>query len=193
MAVPDLDRSVAQFESRYGLAAVAGGRHPGVGTANAIVPLGGFQYLELITVVDRAEAERDPLRQRLLRALDAGATFATWALRAQDLGALREPLGLGTISDGARVRPDGVRLAWRSAEPPGTEAGSGVPFLIEWLSADHPGGAGAPGRVRRVVVEDGGGRLRQFLDQVEIDVEVVVRDGAAPRLLAVELENLAIE
>ena len=39
----------------YGLDATVGGRHPGWGTANWIVPLGDA-YIELIAVVDEEEA-----------------------------------------------------------------------------------------------------------------------------------------
>ncbi len=38
--VDDLDRAAAEVQERYGLASVPGGRHPGWGTANRIVPLG---------------------------------------------------------------------------------------------------------------------------------------------------------
>ena len=40
IVVADLHAAVAEFESRYGLASVAGGRHTGWGTANRIVLLG---------------------------------------------------------------------------------------------------------------------------------------------------------
>jgi Glyoxalase-like domain len=46
--VDDLDRAAAQVQERYGLASVPGGRHPGWGTANRIIPLGP-SYLELAT------------------------------------------------------------------------------------------------------------------------------------------------
>ena len=176
------------FESRYGLAASVGGRHPGAGTANAIVPLGGSQYLELITVVDRAEAERAPLRGPVLTALDAGATFAGWALRSDDLEAAGAHLPLGGIAAGARDRPDGVRLEWRTAEL----GGGALPFLIQWRSPEHPGGREGPRRVRRVFVEDAGGAVRELLSRVDLDVEVVLQPGAAPRLVAVELDGLTI-
>ena len=54
-AVADLAAAATEFESRYGLASVQGGRHDGWGTANRIVPLGDA-YLELLAVVDEDEA-----------------------------------------------------------------------------------------------------------------------------------------
>ena len=58
-AVPDLDEAAAQLKRRYGLGSVEGGRHPGWGTANRIVPL-ARTYIELIAVVDDAEAAEAP-------------------------------------------------------------------------------------------------------------------------------------
>jgi Glyoxalase-like domain len=55
IAVADLNGAARDLESRHGLASVERGRHAGWGTANRIVPL-GETYLELITVVDEAEA-----------------------------------------------------------------------------------------------------------------------------------------
>jgi len=188
IAVADLEGSAASFEARFGLKAFPGGRHPGVGTANAIVPLGARQYLELITVVDRDEAERDPLRRRVLDALDSGATFAGWALRTGDLAAAGSALELGHVADGARERPDGTRLEWRTAQLTGAQRGSGVPFLIDWGATEHPGGTGGAQRVRRLEIEG----LGDLLAGVELDVGLKVRPGAAPRLVAVELEGLTI-
>jgi hypothetical protein len=60
VAVADLDVAAAALEREHGLASVAGGRHPGHGTGNRIVPLGD-SYLELMAVVDEDEASASPL------------------------------------------------------------------------------------------------------------------------------------
>ena len=54
LGVQDLDAAASRFES-LGLAVVDGGVHPGLGTANRVVPLGS-SYLELLGVVDRSLA-----------------------------------------------------------------------------------------------------------------------------------------
>src|SRR5438132_3854521 len=59
IAVADLASAGREIETRHGLASVEGGRHPGWGTANRIVPL-GEAYLELIAVSDEAEAAQSP-------------------------------------------------------------------------------------------------------------------------------------
>ncbi len=57
LAVADLAAAAREMEEHHGLASIAGGRHPGWGTANRIVPL-GETYLELVAVVDEVEARQ---------------------------------------------------------------------------------------------------------------------------------------
>src|SRR5436190_2107644 len=82
LPVRDLDEAAARLEREQGLLAVGGGRHPGLGTANRIVPL-GLQYLELIAVVDETEAAASRLGRRVAAAAAAGRTFSDWALRTE--------------------------------------------------------------------------------------------------------------
>jgi len=152
IAVTDLPGGARWLEAEYGLRALPGGRHPGAGTANMIVPLGSA-YLELIAVVDPEEAAEAPASVRIARAVAARRRFATWAVRTDDLDALREYLmkagwALPEPTRGSRVRPDGVTLRWRTQflAPPG-EPGV-LPFVIEWavppgmhpaeMAVDHP-------------------------------------------------------
>jgi hypothetical protein len=59
---------------------VAGGRHPGWGTANRIVPLGNT-YLEVVAAVDAAEADGSPFG-RWVAAAPSGGPLG-WAVRTQ--------------------------------------------------------------------------------------------------------------
>jgi len=144
IAASDLDASAAALLSEAGLESVPGGRHPGAGTANRIVPLGAA-YLELIAVVDAEEAAANPLSRRVTAALEQGRRFATWAVRTEDLDADQRRLdeaGFATLgpAPGARARPDGVVLRWRTLHV-GDGLDPALPFLIEWSSPqrDHPG------------------------------------------------------
>ncbi|HEY8811053.1 MAG TPA: VOC family protein [Candidatus Dormibacteraeota bacterium] len=144
LAVRDLDAAASWIRERHGLTALPGGRHPGVGTANLIVPLGD-DYLELIAVVDSAEAASSPLRERLAGAPETGALLATWAVRVSDIDALKKRLGDAGVATegplpGSRLRPDGVLLEWRTLRV-GGGLEPAIPFFIEWkIEADqHPG------------------------------------------------------
>ncbi len=136
VAVSDLDVAARTLREEHGLVAVAGGRHPGRGTANMIVPLGD-SYLELIAVVDRGEAGGRPTSMRVARAVEQGRTFAVWSARVDDLDGARAALAargleLPDATAGARLRPDGVELRWRMQELVPDARFSPLPFLIDW-------------------------------------------------------------
>jgi hypothetical protein len=200
VALPDLAESARRFAARYGLHALEGGRHPGIGTANMIVPLGSA-YLELIAVVDADEATRTPSRESIARTIAEGRTFATWAVRTDDLDALREHLrGSGLeLSDptpGARQRPDGVVLRWRTQHLVPMGQASVLPFVIEWsvppgmhpaeAPIQHPSGALG---IRSVRLGDpspagAGDRIRTLLGG---DIDFVVEEARTSGVVAVEI------
>jgi Glyoxalase-like domain len=193
VAVADLDRAAADFDQRHGLRSVEGGRHPGVGTANRIVPL-GTDYIELIAVVDQTEAANNWRGRRVADAVARGETFAGWALRTTDLEAFRkrcQSLGmpLPPPSDGSRRKPDGTLLRWRVQELHEDAEVGAVPFVIEWQvpDAEHPAAqlveqpSGAGG-IARVVVgatsPEAEGQLRKVIgDGVPFEVRRSKRNG----------------
>ncbi len=202
VAVADLAAGASWLEAEYGLRALPGGRHPGAGTANMIVPLGSA-YLELIAVVDPAEAASAPTAQLVTRAVAAHRRFATWAVRTDALDVLRDHLkaaGWGLPeppTQGSRVRPDGMTLRWRTQllAPPG-EPGV-LPFVIEWgvpphlhpaaMAIDHPSGARS---IRAVRLGDpdpvaASARLRILLGS---GASVAVERSSTPGVVAVEID-----
>ena len=155
LAVEDLEEAAGRLRREHGLVALPGGRHPGRGTANMIVPLGD-SYLELIAVVDPDEARRLPTSMRVAGAVAEGRTFSGWAVRTGDLEGSRSCLvaagfPLPEPAEGARRRPDGVELRWRMQELVPDAAPSPLPFLIEWrLPPERYPGAAAAAHERRV-------------------------------------------
>lgn len=202
VAVPDLAGAAARFEREHGLVAVPGGRHPGAGTANMIIPLGST-YIELIAVVDEAEAQTLPRSRRVAEAAGAGRTFAAWAARTEDMDGLRATLekegwDLPPVNPGARVRPDGVRLEWRAQELVEGADPSVLPFLIEWrvpagahpaeAAGTHPSGAGdiVALRFTSPAPEADGAALRRLVGGA---LDLAVTAGERPQLVAVELAS----
>ena len=199
--VLDLGAGAAHFRQEYGLDAQPGGRHPGVGTANYLVPLGST-YIELIAVVDEGEAATLPRSQRVLTAARAGRPFATWAVRSDSLDELRAHLlaegwALPAVQPGARRRPDGVLLEWRSQELVPAGEASVLPFVIEWrvppgahpaeAPAEHPSRAGDIVLVRFTAPDPAGAsaRLRALVgDAIAFEVAA----GERAELVQVELE-----
>lgn len=127
VAVPDLDAATRAYAGQ-GFAVTPGGRHP-ASTHNALVVFADGTYLELLAFLEPSPAHRWWGR------LQAGGGIIDFCLATDDLDAdtatLREA---GVVMDarkpGARVRPDGVRLAWITSVPDRAFPGP-VPFLIE--------------------------------------------------------------
>jgi glyoxalase-like protein len=139
IAVRDLGEAARMMNEQYGLASIEGGRHPGWGTANRIVPLGNA-YLELIAVVDPDEARNSVLGQWVARAEPEQPIG--WAVRTDDVETAARRLGLD-VRAGSRTTPSKTVLRWRSAGVEQAIAKALLPFFIEW-SADtpHPGSLG---------------------------------------------------
>lgn len=125
-----LVKGSAAFARLTGVTPAAGGQHPGRGTQNALVALGGGRYLEILApLVDSGAVE--PLRP------------VGWAVHSPDLVALRERLRTAGLSlsesrPGSRRRPDGGLLTWSTAGLLGDDAPS-LPFFIQWgREVAHP-------------------------------------------------------
>ena len=135
----DLAAAARGLEARHGLTSIEGGRHPGYGTANRIVPLGD-SYLELVTVADEAEAARSPFGSWVARVQSDRGRFLGWAVRTHGLDAVARRLEL-TIHAGSRTTRSGDTLRWRVAGLERAAAEPSLPFFIEWAQ-----GTAFPGR-----------------------------------------------
>ena len=117
---------------RLGFQVLRGGEHPQFGTYNALVPLADGFYIELMAIKDRRLAESFALTRRVVEALKWETHLALYALDADDIKGEVEVirargLSIGDPLFGERLRPDGVRVAWRTAHLDDPR----LPFLIE--------------------------------------------------------------
>jgi hypothetical protein len=140
-AAPNLFSGIEQVERMLGVKAVAGGKHPGGGTRNALVGLGNETYLEII---GPDPEQPQPARPRRFGIDDLKSpTLVTWAVKSTDLEATAEKakangFDLGAVQSGSRRQPDGVLLAWRLTVSPTLTADGIVPFFIDWGKTQHP-------------------------------------------------------
>ncbi len=126
--VSDLDSAARQWGG-IGFTVIPGGKHPR-GTHNALVAIEDGTYLELIAFW---EPEYDAHKWH--RFQSTGAGLIDHALGSDELArevdVLRERgIDYDGPNPGARSRPDGIELEWRTAQSTGTP-GHGLPFLID--------------------------------------------------------------
>jgi hypothetical protein len=143
LGAADLDQAIAWLEKTTGVKAAIGGVHPGRGTRNALVSLGGRQYLEILAPDPNQQVNALPYN---LKSVSTPRLIA-WAAVTKDINSVAEKsrsagLSVSGPRDGSRARPDGRMLKWKSLDV-GTGAGQEraalIPFFIEWAADSlHP-------------------------------------------------------
>jgi hypothetical protein len=192
LCMPDLDAAAHTLFEAHGLASVSGGRHPGHGTGNRIVPLGG-NYVELMGIVDPAEASTSPMGRWVADEIGRGTRLLAVCLRTDDIVALGERLGLEPLAM-SRATPSGETLSWRLVGLDRALGPDHLPFFIQWDDpARHPGGDRAAHRVKPegiAWVELGGdpGRIRSWLGDHDLDLRLA---GGPPGLRAIGIRTAA--
>lgn len=188
---PDLDALEQYAEEQLGVPPRRGGSHPGWGTRNSLVGLGGRRYLELVAP---DPAQDDPEGARPFRVDELVApTLVGWAVRADDIAAVvgrsresghdpGDPVAM------SRTTPDGALLSWHLT-PTDTGFAGALPFVIDWGETPHPSD-GLPGvtlqtfRVRHPEAS----RISSVLEALGAGRgPVQLRTGAPARLSAVLL------
>ena len=190
IAVVDLAAAAREMEEHHGLASIEGGRHPGWGTANRIVPL-GETYLELAAVVDEVEARQSVFGRWVASGAKISGQPIGWAVRVHDIEDVGRRLGL-TVRAGSRVTPNGDRLEWRAAGMEEAAAEGFLPFFIQWgAGTAFPGRAlvkhaGGTPVITRILIHGDADRLAYWLGGHELPI--VVTPGG-PTLAGVALSR----
>jgi hypothetical protein len=159
------------------------------------VPLGSA-YLELVAVVDQAEAAQSPFGRWVAHASSSVATPLGWAVRTERLDEVARRLGLD-VAAGSRER-GGHALHWRLAGIEQAAAEPSLPFFIEWERGTRlPGRTPAAHRAVGVTIAElqlagdagriaawlGGQRLPIVVDPGPPGVTSVVLAGAAGEIV----------
>jgi hypothetical protein len=187
---PDLDAAIDELEALLGVRAVPGGKHPGAGTHNALLSLGGGSYLEIIA----PDPEQDPPTDRPMPfGLDnlEKARLVTWALQVDDVAARVErsrQMGYdpGDPRPMSREVPAGETLNWTLTRAPEPEGDGLVPFLIDWGTTAHPS-ATAPEGCTLVRLRGEHPNAAHVLDALlALDtMDITVIPGPEPALIAI--------
>ena len=139
--VPDLTRGVDLVERYTGVRAAFGGKHPGRGTHNALLSLGGRQYLEIIAM-DPEQSDAPGLLFPELEGLSQ-PRFIAWAVAVDSVVNVAKQATAADIEiigplEGSRAQADGSLLTWKTLRIAGPRV-EGLPFFIEWQKdAVHP-------------------------------------------------------
>jgi catechol 2,3-dioxygenase-like lactoylglutathione lyase family enzyme len=127
VVVSNLEAAAEDYR-RLGFTVVPGGRHPGVGTYNALIAFADSSYIELIGFYEpRAD-------HRWWAPLQRGGGLVDFCLQTDDLAgdlqALRRAgVDIGDPEARDRTRPDGVEIRWTFALARGPHRGV-APFII---------------------------------------------------------------
>jgi len=187
-AVPDVAKAVADLEQRLGVRAALGGKHPGIGTHNALLSLSDTSYMEIIG----PDPDQPPPAMPRPFGIDTlkAPRLVTWLAKAtnfeQQLEQVRA-LGYdpGALTPMSRDLPDGTRIEWRLAIPPQPLGDGLVPVLIEWHTDRHPAKTSPRGCT---LVELYGEHprpesVRSILDAMGLSLDL--RQGPVPALTAI--------
>jgi Glyoxalase-like domain len=158
------------------------------------VPLGDT-YLELIAVVDEAEAAQSPVGRWVGDVPPRIARPLGWVVRTDQLGEVARRLDL-TVADGLRAAPDGRLVRWRMAGIEQAAAEPSLPFFIEWgQDTPFPGRAAATHRsgsveIARLELSGDPDRLAAWLGLHRLPI--TIRAGA-PAVASIVLTGAAGE
>ena len=181
---PDLAAAVADLERRTGVLAAPGGRHPDLGTHNALARLGRHMFLEVLAPDPGLKAGGLATHLASL----PGPRLVMWAVAAPTADVTSRAAAAefqAAVVPGHRRRPDGTFARWTNVFVSGHGAGTMVPFFIEWHDAPHPADDAPAGlRLASFALETPRpAPLRAVLRA--LDVKATVRRAEAERLVAV--------
>ena len=115
-----------------------GGVHPRFGTRNAILPLTGGTYFEIVEVLDHPASDKAPFGQAVRARSALGGGWLGWVVAVDDIAPHEARLGREAVN-GNRHRPDGLELLWKQLGVKGLQADPQLPFFVQWdIAARRP-------------------------------------------------------
>ena len=186
-ATPDLNMGVHEIERLLGVRPAPGGRHPGWGTQNALLSLGGQQYLEVLG----PDPDQHGFDGHRLFAVDelSQSCLLTWAAKSKNLEslvdtALQNGLNLGEVNAGSRKLPDGTNLSWRMTDPFKIDYDGLRPFFIDWGTTPHPADSAPSGCVLTGLYGEHPEADRVRAGLTALGIELEIKQSSRPGLVA---------
>ena len=182
VTAPTLALGTAHVKRALGVAPLAGGTHPRMGTHNLLLRLGESKFLEVIAIDPAAPA---PQRPRWFSLDDASATasprLSAWVARTARLSDLPPPL-LAQVGPG-ELMTRGEREWLITIRPDGTQGmGGALPSFIEWTTPRTPAATALPlsgcDLVSCTLSHPRASALIELLQSVGLDQEVAIIEGA---------------
>lgn len=189
---PDLALGCEQMADLLGCMPLPGGKHPGMGTQNALLSLGDSVYLEIIAPSDDPGPEGS-LGHRIGALSTPG--LITWVLRTHALVEVAELSNafyqdLTTLGPMASQRktPAGETLSWELLFLGGHGFGGLLPFFIDWQDTPHPSRSTpvAAQFAQLDIASPNAAPLNQAFETLEIEQRVRSADNAS---LTLELQT----
>ena len=183
---PDLELGVEWIAERFGVGAVVGGSHQGLGTKNALLGINHTTYFEVIGI-DPDQPEPDGPRPFGVDKAN-GLKLAAYAVHPtgnetiEDVVANMSRLGIdpGEIVAMSRLKPDGSELRWRLTfrSDPSSSATEGlVPFVIDWGRTLSPAlELASMGELASLTVTHPSAKVRNAITSLNLAVDVVDGD-----------------
>jgi hypothetical protein len=134
VTAPSLAVGVAHVRDLLGVEPRPGGRHPRMGTHNALLRLGPAAYLEVLAVDPEAPVPARP-RWFLLDRDDPAPRLATWVARTRDLRTAACSPAFGRIE---AMERGALRWEITLPEDGGLPFDGIAPSLIQWRTEPHP-------------------------------------------------------
>jgi hypothetical protein len=178
MLVRDADEAARELRRRHGLGSERGPYHDFAGTRSHLVPLRPPDYVEFLTIEDRAVAAATEAGRIVLDCEAGGFGLFAWAVRVEDLDGHARRLGL-EISDRTVEHGDGTLRGWRAVSGP-----PHLPFFIDypnngdrcgrWQAMyDRVGHTSSPEGFAEIVVGGSVTELGEWLGAHELPLRIV--------------------
>ena len=181
----DLKHGISFVEQHTGTSAKFAGVHPGRGTRNALMALGGRRYLEILAPDPEQKTESSYGELKTM----SKPTLLGWAVHPDSMDALAQHLrdvgiAFSGPTAGSRQRPDGKLLRWRTVGLNDDRHGL-LPFFIEWDAGSVHPSIDAPAGCHLTDFKAGGPNQEELKKMfVLLNLDITVERNANPQLIA---------